>query len=312
MNKKLVVDVSAHQGEIDFSKLVGNVDGIIIRVSVRTYGANSKVLLDDFFKRNVEQAVKFNIPIIGFYSYSECLSDRELLDELDVFFGSIKQYKDLVKIGVFFDYEGYHDSKHRASNSNKAQRTAWFNQYYARAKQEGFVPFLYGSSGNIRLGFALENIPSDTGLWIARYYGGYEKVESDMKFMPSLKGFNEKIKAWQYTSIGKLPGIKGNVDLSWFFNLELSEIKNNPYPEPKGIIKYNPLLQFVARSEVKWLQWELKRLGYYTGIIDGKWFTKTSSAVLQFQLYHPETYTTRQPDLKIGDLSKRVLKEGGK
>ena len=58
--------------------------------------------------------------------------------------------------------------------------------------------------------------------------------------------------------------------------------------------------------------WELKRLGYYTGEVDGKWYTKTSAAVLQFQKANPETYTTRNPDLKIGNLSKRVLQERGK
>lgn len=309
---KKVIDVSAHQQVINFAKLKGSVEGIIIRVSVRTYGGNSKILMDEHFKYNVEKAVEFQIPIIGFYSYSECLTDQELLDEMDVFFGAINQYKDLVQLGVFFDYEGYENPGHRAIKSSKANRTKWFNQYYTRAKQEGFTPFLYGSSGNIQSGFSLKDIPTDTGLWIARYHGGYKTIDDQMKYKPTLKGYDDRIIAWQYTSIGRVPGISGNVDLNWFFNLNLPENNSNPYPVPKGIIKYNPLSKFIARNEVRWLQWELKRLGYYTGVIDGKWYTKTSAAVLQFQLKNPETYTTRQPDLKIGDLSKRVLQERGK
>ena len=213
-----VIDVSSHQGTINFAKLKGNIDGIIIRVSYRTYGKNSKVYIDKKFKRNVEEAIKYQIPIVGFYSYSECLSDQELLDEMDVFFGAIKQYKGCAGTSVFFDYEGYQTKGHRALQSGKANRTKWFLQYYNRAKAEGYTPYLYGSVGNIQAGFYLENIPVDTELWIARYYGGYKKVVSDIQYKPMIKGYDDRIVGWQYTSIGRVSGISGHVDMNFFFS----------------------------------------------------------------------------------------------
>lgn len=213
-----VIDVSSNQGNINFAKLKGNIDGIIIRVSYRTYGKYSKVYMDKKFKRNVEEAIKYEIPIVGFYSYSECLSDQELLDEMDVLFGAIKQYKGCAGTSVFFDYEGYETKGHRALKSCKVNRTKWFIQYYNRAKAEGYTPFLYGSVGNIQAGFYLGDIPNDVGLWIARYYGGYKTIASDLKYKPTIQGYEHRIIAWQYTSIGKVPGIFGHVDMNFFFS----------------------------------------------------------------------------------------------
>lgn len=226
-----VIDISSHQGNINFAKLKGNIDGIIIRVSYRTYGKNSKVYLDKKFKRNVEEAIKYKIPIAGFYSYSECLSHGELLDEMDVFFGAIKQYKGCADTSVFFDYEGYETKGHRALQSSKSNRTSWFIQYYNRAKAEGYTPYLYGSVGNIQAGFDLEDIPYDVDLWIARYYGGYKKVISELQYKPYLNGYDDRIVAWQYTSIGRVPGIIGNVDMNLFFSVSQSNPTNDQIAE---------------------------------------------------------------------------------
>lgn len=51
------------------------------------------------------------------------------------------------------------------------------------------------------------------------------------------------------------------------------------------MLKYNKLLQFVAREDVKWLQWELNQAGY--GLkIDGKYGNGTYTAFAGYQKSH--------------------------
>jgi GH25 family lysozyme M1 (1,4-beta-N-acetylmuramidase) len=305
-----VVDVSRHQGKINFTKLRGGVDGIIIRVNYRTYGNSSNVYMDDRFEENCRGAISNNIPIVGFYGYTECLSIQELNQEIDMLLAAIQPYKAMITDGIFFDYEGYTEPDHRAFKSTKDTRTSYFNHFYERIKKEGLTPYLYGSSGLITKGYDLSKIPSDSELWVARYYGGYDSVISDLKYKPVLKGYNERIVAWQYTSIGRVEGIVGNVDINLFYKGTTKA--ENPFSVPKGLIRYNPVTKFVALDSVRWLQWCLQKMGLYKGAIDGKYGQLTLSAVTQFQVAFPETYTTRKPDLIIGELSKRILIERSK
>ena len=89
----------------------------------------------------------------------------------------------------------------------------------------------------------------------------------------------------------------------------VAESPVNPYTEPKKTVAYNSSIANVVRADVKWLQWELKRLGLYKGNIDGKFGAKTKSALDGFQKLHPETYyPEKEPDGKCGELTRKALK----
>lgn len=79
-----------------------------------------------------------------------------------------------------------------------------------------------------------------------------------------------------------------------------------PYKEPTYTLYRGKLL--MSKEYVKWLQWHLQRLGYYTGEIDGSWGPKTTVAYDKFQAAYPETGTNGKPDGKVGPAARKVIK----
>lgn len=72
---------------------------------------------------------------------------------------------------------------------------------------------LYSSKGNIKTIYDLNELKDY--IWCAKYADGYSTIIDDDSYFPDLgkEEYNNRIAIWQYTSIGKVDGIKGNVDL---------------------------------------------------------------------------------------------------
>lgn len=69
MTEYKVIDVSYAQGKIDWSKVKGNVDAVIIRCG---YGSDIASQDDDFYLYNVAEAERLNIPYaVYLYSYAQ-------------------------------------------------------------------------------------------------------------------------------------------------------------------------------------------------------------------------------------------------
>lgn len=201
-------DVSKHQLEIDWNKVASQVGYAMIRVGYRTYGSG-KIYLDSYFGRNIQGAIKNNIPY-GFYFFSQALSENEAVEEAEFMLEHTKDYKP--QLPYCFDYEGFNKPKYRVYNTTKAERTAYQKAFNDVVRLHGGKVMTYGSSGLIRSKFDLsaEDIP----IWCARYAGGYDKVIDDVGYFPNLGEYSDRIVMWQYTSVGELDGIKGNVDMN--------------------------------------------------------------------------------------------------
>lgn len=90
------IDVSEHQGEIDFSKVKSNVDGVIIRAG---YGQNN---IDKQFLRNIKECNKYDIPC-GVYWFSYAYTADMAKREAEYCLAAIKPYR--VELPVCFDWE---------------------------------------------------------------------------------------------------------------------------------------------------------------------------------------------------------------
>lgn len=75
----------------------------------------------------------------------------------------------------------------------------------------------------------------------------------------------------------------------------------NPYTMPSGVVKYNALTQFIAKTSVKWMQWELVQAGYDLKI-DGKFGEKTLAALKDYQAKH-----NLDADGKCGPKTKKEM-----
>ena len=76
------IDISSHQGELDFSKLKEEVDFIILRAA---WGTNT----DKMFEHYYSECKKYNIPV-GAYLYSYSLDVKTSFEEANYMVNLIK------------------------------------------------------------------------------------------------------------------------------------------------------------------------------------------------------------------------------
>lgn len=86
------IDVSKHQGNIDWTKVAADgVEFAFIRVGLRGYGTEGKLVEDEYFEQNVKGALQAGIKV-GVYFYSQAITDEELLEEANLVLEKVKPY----------------------------------------------------------------------------------------------------------------------------------------------------------------------------------------------------------------------------
>lgn len=225
-----VIDVSQHNGAIDWTKVKGKVDAAIIRAGYRGYGKAGTLATDTRFRENAKAANKANIPI-GVYWLSQALSEAEAKAEATYLVKLLKDFK--------ITYPVYLDSEHceingngRADKLDKATRTKYAKVLLAAIKAAGYTAGLYCSEDwfkNEIDGSAIRSLGYT--VWCARLAGEPRIGAHD---------------AWQYSWKGKINGITGDVDLSYFYKdfsandkvTEYGEAVKNRFGLSDGTIKY--------------------------------------------------------------------------
>ena len=211
----VVIDVSEHNGSIDWSKAKSSIAGAIIRLG---YGQNIESQDDKYWKTNVEACEKYGIPYAA-YIYSYAKDNASAISEANHALRCVKGYKPSV---IYFD-----------SEQNGTQSVAKSNAevFITRIRRAGYKAGVYASK-SWYLSY-LKGIESDS-LWIAAY--GTNNGQAQEKYRPDL---GEDL--WQYTSVGKIPGSNHNTDL----NIMYKNIFNFT-PESDSMDDL-PLLELVAR-----------------------------------------------------------------
>lgn len=182
------IDVSKHQGIIDWSKV--KADFAIIRAGYGKYQSQA----DTQLKANMEGCKKHGIPVgVYWYSYATTVADAKL--EAQACLAVIKPYKDQIVLPVFFDQEY---EKPIVALSNSA-RTEICKTFCELVKAAGYHPGIYASYDWFKNKLITKQL---TGypFWVAQY-GSKCGYTGDNLYM------------WQYSSTGKVSGIKGNVDM---------------------------------------------------------------------------------------------------
>ncbi|WP_346428292.1 glycoside hydrolase family 25 protein [Bifidobacterium sp. SO1] len=200
---KGVIDVSEWQGTIDWSKVkAAGVQGAIIRLSFG-YGGR----LDAQAKRNVNECKRLGIPF-GMYIYSYAESASDGTEEGKDVVAKLKQIgvspSDL-SYPMFYDLENWTGTwvGHKAPTDPKAWNGA-VNNWYRQLNTAGYENLgVYSYTNYLNTALNTTNIRSKAR-WVASYG---EKTNFP---------FSTNDRGWQYTSQGKINGIKGSVDLNAF------------------------------------------------------------------------------------------------
>lgn len=132
--EEVLIDVSHHQGAIDWAKVLYRA---IVRIGYRGYGTG-KLMKDEQYDANLAGA-KANGKLFGFYFFSQAITVDEAREEAD-FCASLAPSG----YPLFFDAEWSHETHDgRADGLSKTQRTSIARAFCEKAKTHGFTAGIY-------------------------------------------------------------------------------------------------------------------------------------------------------------------------
>ena len=191
------IDVSAHQGTIDWEKVKkSDIDFAIIRCG---YGKDSKDQDDKMYIRNIQECERLKIPY-GVYIYSYALNVESAVSEAEHVLRLIKGHNP--QLGIWFDMEdgdGYKIRNGMPSNETLVNICITFCE---KIKANGYRVGIYA---NLEW---LNNQLNDSRL---------DKYDKWVAQWNNVCNYTKKYVMWQYTNSGRIEGIEGPVDMNKYY-----------------------------------------------------------------------------------------------
>ena len=182
------IDVSEHQGSIDWSKASKEIDFAILRASCST-------TTDKYFYTNANACTQYGVPF-GVYVYSYATTEVEVRAEAYHIISLVKGYD--LALPIFFDFED--DSQAALSVE---QKKALVKAFVDVLKEEGYEPGLYTFLSWFNAHF------SDS------YFNSLPKWVAQIEV--SNCSYTKGLRMWQYSWSGRVSGISGNVDCNYYY-----------------------------------------------------------------------------------------------
>lgn len=190
-----IIDVSVHQGEIDWKKVkASGVRGAVIRAG---YGKGN---IDQKFTQNIEGAINAGIEFIGVYWFSYAYTSDMAKREAQFCNDVINPYKDKLNLGVFYDweYDSMNYAKKNGAALNKDIITDMNMIFCEEMNKLGYIAGYY-----LNYDYSRNYINTAKLKEFRKWFAWYNlQLEEDGCFL------------WQYTSSSKCDGINGGVDMN--------------------------------------------------------------------------------------------------
>lgn len=183
----MIIDVSEHNGKIDWTKVAPHIDGAIIRIG---YGQNSTSQDDKRAAENIQGCLANGIPYgIYLYSYADTPAKvRGEIAHMQRWVDNTQRWADKTnpKLGVWYDLE---------ESSCRAMFPYCITLFNS----------VYGGAGGIYMSASDAKVYLKTGRkWVASW-GKNDGYVPAAQYKPDAD-------FWQYTSKARIPGIHGYVD----------------------------------------------------------------------------------------------------
>lgn len=210
-NKELVygMDVSQHNGKINFKKAKRDgIEFVFIRVGYTGYTKSSFSLnLDKKYKTYIKDATKAGLKV-GVYWYSQSTKVSEAKKEAKALLKAIKGYS--ITMPVVFDYEFADTKKGRLDSAklSKTNMTANALAFLNTVSNAGYDACIYASENFLEEHLYANQISSSFKVWLANY-SSKANYKGDYEF-------------WQHTAKGRVSGMRGNVDINFWYKGENS------------------------------------------------------------------------------------------
>jgi len=189
------IDVSEHQGLIDWATVRPHIDGAILRA-----GYGSKGTLDKQFKRNAEECNRLGIPC-GAYWFSYAKSVAEARLEANHLLTAVTPYRMELPLAYDFEYDSVKNAEKQGVTVTKALASDFVRTFCGAIEAGGYWVLNYANPDYLTRYYDTE-IPRRFGVWLASW--------------PTAKVFDKSkpprsCSIWQWGALS-VPGIKGNVD----------------------------------------------------------------------------------------------------
>lgn len=208
------IDVSEHNGTIDWQSVKdAGIDFAILRVGFA--GDTSGGRLDYYFKRNVSECERLGIPY-GVYLYSYARNEDEARAEARLMLSALKGHSPTLPV--------YYDLEERETNADGSPKWTPFNDpsklasiaktFCGQIAAAGYKPGIYANVNWFK-NYLTDPcfLSSGWSIWTAQYwYGG--RYDECLGLTPDAPA---KYDCWQYSARGSVPGVSGDVDVSYWF-----------------------------------------------------------------------------------------------
>ena len=190
------IDVSVHQGEIDWEKVQkAGIDFAIIRCG---YGMDGIPEQDDeYFERNASECERLGIPY-GVYLYSYADSTSRASSEADHVLRMIKGHN--LSYPVFYDIEDNSVLQGRTQAQNQKLMASIAKTFCNKIEAAGYPVGVYANL-NWWNNYLTDPVFENWHRWVAQYN--------------SSCNYTGNYGIWQYTSSGSVNGISGRVDMNF-------------------------------------------------------------------------------------------------
>ena len=211
------IDVSQHQGTIDWETVQQEIDYAIVRLcDFYHQQPDGTCKLDEQFENNIKKCEELNIPV-GVYYYSHATTEEEAMAEASFVADSLKAYS--LEYPVYMDIET--KEQNALIDENQQQMKEVIASAMTELESEGYFAGIYcngGSKSDTKRKEFINDISKVYNCWltsnatynIAVDFQDFKTEDYEVLMMPS-----ETIAMYQYSQQGQINGITGNVDLNY-------------------------------------------------------------------------------------------------
>ena len=193
---RLGIDVSHHQGSIDWKKVADQgFEFAILRIGYRGYGKEGKVNPDKKFSEYIKGAKDAGLDV-GVYFFAQAVNEEEAVEEANFVIKTLDGQK--LDLPVVYDPESILDDEARTDDVSGEQFTKNTVAFTKTIKDAGYEPMVYSNMLWEAFELDLKELPG-----IPIWYADYEPLpQTPYDFT-----------MWQYSNEGSVAGISGVVDL---------------------------------------------------------------------------------------------------
>ena len=187
------IDVSSHQGYIDFRKVKNaGIDFVIIRMACGT------TIDKDFFKNY--HSAKANGLKVGAYIFTLANTSPKVIDEVNAIRNELDKYVEANEKALDLDLPFFIDVEYDTIVKTSKNNVSWlFDENYNRYKKLFSKVGLYASSSILETKFRVDILDS-VPVWVAEWDNNLD--------------YKGPFIFWQYSNKGRISGIETDVDLN--------------------------------------------------------------------------------------------------